>query len=246
MITVRGMKILQRADVLIYTDSLVPEELAAWARPDAAVHRSAAMTLDEIAQIMVDGVRRGQSVARVHTGDPSVFGAILEQMSLLRRAGVDYEIVPGVSSVFAAAAAVGAELTVPELTQTVILTRMEGRTPMPKGEGLRDLARHGCTVALYLSATLAAKAVGEFLAAGWSSDAPVAVVQKATWPDQKVIRTTLGGLVAAMGREHISSHAMILVGWALDPSLPDKGGHQSKLYDRTFSHRYRKGVAPDG
>lgn len=191
---------------------------------------------------MVSHVREGRSVARVHTGDPAVFGAILEQIGLLRRAEVPYEVVPGVSSVFAAAAALGAELTVPELTQTVILTRVGGRTPMPEGEQLRDLAKHHTTLALFLSATLAKKAVDDLLAAGWSPDTPVAVVQKATWPDQLVIRSTLSGLVRAMGDAHVSSHAMILAGWALQPDLALSDGHRSKLYDKTFTHRYRKGV----
>lgn len=242
LITVKGMRILQQADVVIYTDSLVQDELADMASPDAKVYKSASMTLEDIVSIMVKAVGEGHSVARIHTGDPSVFGAILEQVSLLRRASIDYEIVPGVSSVFAAAAIVGAELTVPELTQTVILTRMGGRTPMPEGEQLCDLAHHHSTIALYLSATLASKAVDEFLQAGWSPNTPVAVVHKATWPDQRVIRTTLSGLVRAMGNEHISSHAMILAGWALDTDLPEKGDHKSKLYDKSFTHRFRKGV----
>lgn len=245
LITVKGWRILQRADVVLYTDSLVRDELIGMANPRAVIHKSAGMALEELVAIMVEAVARGQTVARVHTGDPAVFGAVLEQMAALARAGVAYEIVPGVSSVFAAAAALGAELTVPELTQTVILTRMGGRTPMPDREQLRDLARHHCTVALFLSATLAGRAVDEFMDAGWSVATPVAVVQKATWPEQKIIRTTLGGLVRAMGDEHVSSHAMILAGWALDPALHNKEGHQSKLYDRSFTHRYRKGVTAD-
>jgi precorrin-4/cobalt-precorrin-4 C11-methyltransferase len=243
LITVKGLRILQQADVIVYTDSLVPEALIQQAGPHALVYRSAGMDLESIVSLMTQHVRAGRRVARIHTGDPSVFGAILEQMALLREAGVPYEIVPGVSSVFAAAARLGVELTVPELTQTVILTRVEGRTPMPAGERLRDLAAHGTTVVLFLSATLAKKAVDEFLAAGWAPDTPVAVVYKATWPDEQVIRTTLAGLVRAMGDAHISSHALILAGPALDPSLVDRGEHRSKLYDKTFTHRYRKGVA---
>ncbi|MCF8565440.1 precorrin-4 C(11)-methyltransferase [Alicyclobacillus tolerans] len=246
LITVKGMRVLQQADVVIYTDSLVRDELVEFAKPDASVYKSAGMALEDIVNLMVTAVGEGKSVARVHTGDPSVFGAILEQVAMLRKAGVAYEIVPGVSSVFAAAAAVGAELTVPDLTQTVILTRMGGRTPMPQGEQLSGLARHHCTIALYLSATLAKKAVDEFLEAGWDTQTPVAVVHKATWPDQKIIRTTLSGLVRAMGDAHISSHAMILAGWALHPELPEKGDYKSKLYDKSFTHRYRKGeVAVD-
>jgi precorrin-4/cobalt-precorrin-4 C11-methyltransferase len=242
LITVKGMRILQQADVVIYTDSLVREELIELAATHAKVYKSAGMSLEEIVDRMVTHVNAGQSVARVHTGDPSVFGAILEQMSLLHKAGIEYEIIPGVSSVFAAAAAVHAELTVPELTQTVILTRMGGRTPMPDGEQLRDLASHHCTLALYLSATLAKKAVDELLAAGWSPDTPVAVVQKASWPDQKIIRTTISGLVRAMGDAHISKHAMILAGWALDPDLTSRDEYRSRLYDKSFTHGFRKGV----
>lgn len=243
LITVKGLRILEQVDVVMYTDSLVREELLVSARSDAIIYKSAGMALDEMVSIMVRHVREGHSVARLHTGDPAVYGAILEQMALLRKARVPFTIVPGVSSVFAAAAAVEAELTVPDLTQTLILTRMGGRTPMPDGEQLRDLARHHCTIALYLSATLAKRAVDELLGAEWSLDTPVAVVQRATWPDQKIIRTTLAGLVRAMGDAHISSHAMILLGWALDPTLIDKGEHRSKLYDPAFTHRYRKGEA---
>ena len=244
LITVKGMRILQEADVVLYTDSLVREELLTMANVQGEVHPTAGMNLEEMVDIMVESVRSGKSVARVHTGDPAVFGAILEQMALLKTADVEYEIIPGVSSVFAAAAALGAELTVPDLTQTVILTRVEGRTPVPERERLRLLAEHHCTIALYLSATRAKSVVDELLTAGWSDETPVAVVQKATWPEQKIVRTSLQGLVRAMGDEHIFNHAMILAGWALSPELVNRHDLRSKLYDETFTHRYRKGVAP--
>lgn len=242
LITVKGLRILQTADVVIYTDSLVNDELIARAHPDAEVLKSAGMALDEMVDIMVDRVRAGKSVARVHTGDPSVYGAILEQMVLLKQAKVAFTIIPGVSSVFAAAAALQAELTVPELTQTLILTRAEGRTPVPEREKLADLASHHATIALYLSATLTKKVVGELLAAGWSEDTPVAVVQRASWPDEKIVRSTLKSLDADMAANGIRNHAMILAGWALDPSLHDTSEHRSKLYDKEFTHRFRKGV----
>ncbi len=181
LITVKGSRILRTADVVLYTDSLVNDELIATVKPEAQVLQSSGMDLERQVEIMSEAVQAGRSVARVHTGDPAVYGAILEQMVLLKQRGVAYEIVPGVSSVFASAAVLGAELTVPDLTQTVILTRAEGRTPVPDREKLRDLASHHCTVALFLSATLAKKVVVEFLAAGWSEDTPVAVVQRATW-----------------------------------------------------------------
>lgn len=243
LITVRGLRLLQEADVVMYTDSLVSEELISQAKPDAEVLKSAGMNLEEMVEIMADRIQRGKMVARVHTGDPAVFGAIMEQVALLKRSGVEYEIVPGVSSVFASAAAVGAELTIPELTQTVILTRAEGRTPVPELEKLKDLASHHCTIALFLSATLTKKVVKEFQQAGWSDETPVAVVQRATWPDQVIVRTTLAHLDEDMRRNGIRSHAMILAGWALDPNIHEKDEYRSKLYDAAFTHGYRKGVS---
>jgi precorrin-4/cobalt-precorrin-4 C11-methyltransferase len=243
LITVRGLNLLQAADVVMYTDSLVSEELIYQAKPDAEVLKSAGMNLEEMVEIMADRIQQGKMVARVHTGDPAVFGAIMEQVALLKRSGIEYEVVPGVSSVFASAAAIGAELTIPELTQTVILTRAEGRTPVPELEKLKDLASHHCTVALFLSATLTKKVVKEFQAAGWSDETPVAVVQRATWPDQVIVRTTLANLDEDMRRNGIRSHAMILAGWALDPNIHDKDEYRSKLYDSKFTHGYRKGVS---
>lgn len=242
LITVKGLRILEQADVVLYTDSLVQDALMEKTKKSAKVVKTSGLTLDEMVDIMVEGVRSGKSIARVHTGDPAIFGAIQEQMALLHKADVEYEIVPGVSSVFAAAAVLGTELTVPNLTQTVILTRVEGRTPVPEKEKLRNLAEHHCTVALYLSTVQAKKAVSEFYQAGWLPNTPVAVVQRATWPDQKVIRTTLENLVRDMGSAHISTHAMILAGWALEPKLQERDEYRSKLYDKTFTHRYRKGV----
>ncbi|WP_232695660.1 precorrin-4 C(11)-methyltransferase [Brevibacillus daliensis] len=245
LITVKGLSILQKADVVLYTDSLVNEELINRAKPEAEVIKSAGLALDEMVEIMIAKVREGKSVARVHTGDPSVYGAILEQMVLLKKAEVPFTIVPGVSSVFAAAAALQAELTVPDLTQTLILTRAEGRTPVPEREQLQDLARHHSTIALYLSSTLTKKVVKEFLAAGWSEETPVAVVQRASWPDQKIVRTTLMNLDRDMAANGIRSQAMILAGWALDPELHDHSMHRSKLYDASFTHRFRKGVTKE-
>lgn len=243
LITVKGLKLLQQADVVLYTDSLVSGELAAKAKPGAEILQSSGMALEEMVELMVDRVRQGKTVVRLHTGDPSVYGATMEQIALLKQAGIDVEIVPGVSSVFAAAAALGAELTIPELTQTLILTRAEGRTPVPEREKLRALAEHHCTIALFLSATLTKKVVRELTEAGWSEDTPVAVVQRASWPDQVIVRTTLKHLDEEMGKHGIRSHAMILAGWALDPAIHEKSGqHRSKLYDKTFTHGYRKGV----
>lgn len=244
LITVKGLKLLKEADVILYTDSLVNDELVAAAKPDAEVLQSSGMALEEMAALMIERINQGKKVVRLHTGDPSVYGAIMEQIVILKEAGIETEIIPGVSSVFAAAAAVGAELTIPDLTQTLILTRAEGRTPVPEREKLRDLASHHCTLALFLSATLSKKVVRELTEAGWSMDTPVAVVQRASWPDQRIVHTTLQHLDEQMGKLGIRSHAMILAGWALDPQIHERGGYRSKLYDKTFTHGYRKGVTP--
>ncbi|WP_328699891.1 precorrin-4 C(11)-methyltransferase [Chengkuizengella marina] len=241
LITVKGLKLLQQADVVLYTDSLVSEELTSKANSEAEVIKSSGMALDEMVDLMVNKVKQGNMLVRLHTGDPAMFGATMEQMALLKKEGIECEIIPGVSSVFASAAVVGAELTIPELTQTLILTRAEGRTPVPELEQLKDLASHHSTIALFLSATLTKKVTKEFIAAGWSEHTPVAVVQRATWPDQKIVRTTIENLDKDMRENGIRAHAMILAGWALDPNIHEKE-YRSKLYDKEFTHGYRKGV----
>lgn len=242
LITVKGLHILQTADVVMYTDSLVNDALIAKAKPDAEIIRTAGMHLEEMVAVMVERVQAGKIVVRMHTGDPAMYGATMEQVALLKREGIGYEVIPGVSSVFAGAAAIGAELTIPDLTQTLILTRAEGRTPVPEFEKLRDLASHHCTIALFLSATLTKKIVKELQSAGWRDDTPVAVIQRASWPDQKIVRTTLVELDEAMRVNGIRKHAMILAGWALDPNIHDKDEYRSKLYDASFTHGFRKGV----
>lgn len=241
LITVKGLKIIEEADVVMYADSLVNEQLINKSKPDAEVLKTAGMHLQEMVDLMVARVKEGKKVVRVHTGDPAVYGAIMEQMALIKQENIEVEIIPGVSSVFASAARVGAELTIPDLTQTVILTRAEGRTPVPEFEQLKDLAKHHCTVALFLSATLTKKIVSEFQAAGWSEQTPVAVVYKATWPDEVIVRTTLANLDQDLKANGIRQQAMILAGWALDKNIHEKE-YRSKLYDKTFTHGFRKGV----
>ncbi|WP_078553019.1 precorrin-4 C(11)-methyltransferase [Bacillus alkalicellulosilyticus] len=241
LITVKGDTILRQADVILYTDSLVNPELMERAKTEALVLKSAGMNLEQLVETMEMHIREGKSVARVHTGDPAVYGAIYEQMKILKARGIEYEIIPGVSSVFAAAAAAQVELTIPELTQTVILTRAEGRTPMPEREQLKDLASHHCSVALFLSATLIKKVVREFYEAGWSPEDAVVVVYKASWPDQKIVRTTLGELDDAMRQEGIRKQAMVIISKAADLRLLEEGDFTSKLYDKSFTHGYRKG-----
>ncbi len=245
LLTVKGQRIIQGADLIIYTDSLVNPEIASLAKVGAQVEKSAGMVLEDMVALMITAAKEGKTVARVHTGDPSVFGAVLEQAVALRKAGVDYEIVPGVSSMFAAAAALGAELTVPELSQTVIVTRMEGRTPVPPGEKLRDLAAHQATIVLFLSITLLGNVVRELLAGGYSKDTPINVVYKATWPDQVIVSGTLEDIAEKVREARINSQSIIIVGKVLHPSVIEGDeDHRSKLYDESFTHSYRKGREP--
>ncbi|WP_203362746.1 precorrin-4 C(11)-methyltransferase [Bacillus sp. REN10] len=241
LITVRGQNLLKEADVILYADSLVSEEHFNIAKPGAEILKTAGMHLEEMVEVMKQRLAEGKKVVRLHTGDPAVYGAIMEQMTLLKEAGVEIEIVPGVSSVFAAAASAQAELTIPDLTQTVILTRAEGRTPVPEREQLAKLAEHHCTIAFFLSATLTKKVMKELVSAGWAPETPVAVVYKATWPDEKIVRTTIEKLDEDMRVNGIRKQAMILAGWALDPNIHEKD-FRSKLYDKEFTHGFRRGV----
>lgn len=241
LITVKGKKIINEADVVIFTDSLVSEALLSEAKSGVEIIKSSGMTLEEVIAKIDESLKNNKKTVRLHTGDPSVFGAINEQIILLRQKGYDCEVIPGVSSVFAAAAAVQAELTIPELTQTVILTRTEGRTPVPEKENLKSLAMHHCTLAIFLSATLAQKVSSELSEAGWAEDTPVVIVYKASWPDQKIIKTTVKELPQAFRDNGIKSQTMILAGKALRHTDhgPDEPA-RSKLYDKDFSHQFRK------
>lgn len=241
LVTVKGRRLLDQADYVLYTGSLVPEGMFAGIR--ATVEDSKGLDLDEIERRLVRHARAGRRVVRAHTGDPTVYAAIHEQMVRLERAGIPWEIVPGVTSALAAAAALGVELTIPELTQTVILTRVEGRTPMPAGETLADLAGHG-TLCLYLSAALTDRLARELVAAGLPEATPVAVVQYASMPAQRVLRGTLGTLAERVRQEKVRDQAVILVGPALDPALKHQGGHESRLYASDFSHRFRRASVP--
>lgn len=237
LITVRGAELVEQCPVVLYTGSLVPQAVIARARPDARVLDSSSMTLEQIIDVLKQAHAADQDVARVHTGDPSIFGSTAEQIRRLVELGIPYEIIPGVSSFTAAAAVLGKELTLPELSQTVIVTRAEGRTLMPEGEKLEDLARHRATLALFLSAGLIRDVV-EKLLPSYGPDCPVAVVQKATWPDQKVVRGTLADIGDKVRAERINATAMILVGEVLEA----KDFANSRLYDPTFTHRFRKGT----
>lgn len=239
LITVRGRDIIARADLILYADSLVDEAVpAAYARPTARVVGSAGLDLERVVALMVETARAGGVVARVHTGDPSLYGAIHEQMAALDEQGVPYEIVPGVTAAFAAAARLGVELTVPEVTQTLIVSRVAGRTPVPPGEALRDLAVHGASLALYLSVAQIEQVVAELLAGGaYTPDTPVAVVYRATWPDEQVITGTLAEIAPQVREAGFARHALILVGPALRAARP---ATRSRLYAPEFAHGYRR------
>ncbi len=238
LITLRGERLLREAGCIIYAGSLVNPELLALARPGARILDSARMTLEEIIAAMLAAEAAGETTVRLHTGDPSLYGAVREQMDRLAAAGVPFAVVPGVSSFSAAAAALAAEYTAPGLSQSLVITRMAGRTPVPERESIPRLAAHGASMAVFLSAGMLAELQSQLLAGGaYTEETPAAIVYKASWPEEKTLRCTLGAL-ARTGAEHgISKTALVLVGDFLGG-----GGERSKLYDPQFSTAFRKGV----
>lgn len=246
LITVKGRDLIAGAGAILYAGSLVSQAAVRWAPPHCDIADSKGMTLEQITGWLVIKARAHATVVRLQTGDPTLYGALIEMLQPLDAAGVETGVVPGVSSAMAAAAAASESLTLPEVTQTVILTRIAGRTPMPEGESLRDLAQHHCTLCLFLSITLLHKVKQELLAAGWSADAPVLVVHKASWPgEEKILRGTLADIRDKCRAAKITSQAMIIVSPALGarqwPTLA-----KSKLYDATFTHRFRRASAVEG
>lgn len=238
LLTLKGKRIIEQADVIIYADSLIDPRVCSFARRDAEIHGSAPLTLDEITKIILSAVKRGNTVARLQSGDPSIYGAIAEQVAVLEEHGIEYEVIPGVSSLFAAAASLKTELTVPDVSQTVIITRMEGRTSVPEGESLRNLAAHQATLAVFLSLGMIEKVVQELLEGGYPSETPVAVVYKASWEDEIVLRATLEDVTERVRALGVKRQALILVGNVLDPK---REGCRSRLYNKNFSHGYRQG-----
>ena len=238
LITLRGKNIIDSADCIIYAGSLVNADLFTMSQAD--LYDSSGLNLDEIIELIKAGVEQGGVVARVHTGDPSLYGAIREQMVRLESLNIDFEMIPGVSSAFGAAAALGAELTLPELTQTVIITRKAGRTPVPDTERLDLLASHGSTMMIFLSVGMIDGVVEDLLKGAYTSTTPVSVVQRATWPDEKIISGTLGTIAERVRREGINKTAMICVGPVFGKSALLA---ESKLYDKHFSHGTRKSIS---
>lgn len=241
LLTLKGRDLIARAGAILYAGSLVSEAATRWAPPGCEIIDSKDMTLEQITEWLIAKAQTHDTVVRLQTGDPSLYGALIEMLQPLDAANIESGVVPGVSSAMASAAAAMESLTLPEVTQTVIFTRMEGRTPMPEGESLEELAQHRCTICLFLSITLLNKVKTELLAAGWAEDAPVLVVHKASWPnEEKIIRGTLADIRERCREEKINSQAMIIVSPALGarhwPELK-----KSKLYDASFTHRFRKG-----
>ena len=235
LITVRGQRLLSQADLIIYAGSLVNPALLEGAKPGCQVMDSARMTLEEVLEAMLEAERTGRMTVRLHTGDPCVYGAHREQMDELDRLGLAYEVCPGVSSFCGAAAALKVEYTLPNVSQSVILTRMEGRTPVPEKEQIESFAAHGATMVIFLSAGQLARLSERLIAGGYAPDTPAAIVYKATWPDEKVVRTTVADLAEAGAREGITKTALITVGGFLGTEY-----ERSKLYDPTFTTEFRE------
>lgn len=239
LITVKGLKALQQADLVVHAGSLVNPALLDELKPGAEAFDSAPLNLEETNRLLVDGARAGKKVVRLHTGDPALYGAIQEQMALLDAEALSYAVIPGVTAAFAAAAELCQELTLPEVSQTLILTRAEGRTPVPESEQLRKIAAIGGTICLYLSVGMMEKVVGQLLAGGvFTSATPVRVIYRASWPDQKIVSGSLADIAAKVQLAGITRQALVLVGEAL--AAREKGVmKKSKLYDADFSHGYR-------
>jgi precorrin-4 C11-methyltransferase len=245
LLTLKAKRIIDDADVIIYADSLVPEGIAGFAKPGARVYGSKEMALPEIMEVTLQAVSEGKTVARIQSGDPSLYGATLEQMRILEARQVDYEIIPGVSAAFAAAAVLKTELTVPEVSQTIIFTRTEGRVAMPPKEQLQDLAAHGCSLVIFLSVTRMTKVVRELRSAGYTRETPVAVVYRVGWPEETVIRGTLADIAAKVRESKINRQALVMVGEAMNPDLrspeyvEQQGAAVSHLYSDTYTHLFR-------
>ena len=243
LITVKGRKLLEQAGAILFAGSLVDQSATLYAPAGCAIRDSKDMTLDEMTAWLLEQASRNATVVRLQTGDPGLYGALIEMTRPLTAAGVEWAVVPGVSSAMASMAAAGETLTLPEVTQTVILTRVAGRTPMPEGEDLESLASHHCTLCIYLSITLLHEVQRALRAAGWSDDAPMLVVQKASWPGQeKIVRGTLADIKQKCQAQKIGSQAMIVASPTLGAADWEDLA-RSKLYDPAFTHRFRRGVA---
>lgn len=237
LITVRGQRYLQEADVIVYAGSLVNPGLLKGKKKSREVYNSAVMTLEEVLEVMIRAEREGKQVVRLHTGDPCLYGAIREQMDALDAEGIAYEYCPGVSSFCGAAAALNAEYTLPGISQSVVITRMAGRTPVPERESIRSFASHQATMVIFLSTGMLPALQEELLAGGYAKDTPAAIVYKATWPDEKVCRCTVESLAKTAEEEKITKTALIVVGRTLDGEY-----ERSELYNPAFTTEFRQGT----
>lgn len=238
LITLRGARLLGEADVVIYAGSLVNPELLTLTKPGCELHDSAKLTLEEVIALVEAAERMGKTTVRLHTGDPSIYGAVREQFDELAKRGIAFDVCPGVSSFCGAAAALRAEYTLPNVSQTVIITRAAGRTPVPERESIRSLAAHGATMVLFLSTALTETLQGELLAGGYAAETPAAIVYKATWPEEKIFRCTVGTLHETAEKNGLRKTALIVVGGCLGEEYL-----RSMLYHPDFTTEYRKGNA---
>lgn len=236
LITLRGYRLLQEADVIIYAGSLVNPKLLDYKKEDCKVYNSAYMNLEEVIQVMMDAERNGFMTVRLHTGDPSIYGAIREQIDKLKKLKIDFDVCPGVSSFCGAAASLNLEYTLPNVSQTVIITRMAGRTPVPEKEEIKKLASHQATMVIFLSTGMLEELSKELIEGGYYSDTPAAICYKATWPEEKKLHCTVGTLAMTAKKENITKTALIIVGNVLGDTYD-----YSKLYDATFTTEYRTG-----
>ena len=237
LITVRGKDLLEKADVIIYAGSLVNPQLLDYAREGSQIYNSAKMTLEEVLHLICEEERKGKNIVRLHTGDPCLYGAIREQMDVLDREGISYDYCPGVSSFCGAAAALNLEYTLPDVAQSVIITRMEGRTPVPEKESIQSFASHQTTMVIFLSAGMLKELSRRLVEGGYTENTPAAIVYKATWEDEKSFLCTVGTLAETAEENHITKTALILVGDVIGA----RNYQRSKLYDPSFTTEYRKG-----
>lgn len=235
LITVRGARLLSEADVVIYAGSLVNPELLSYTKDGCAIHNSAEMTLEEVLAVIEKAEAEGKTTVRLHTGDSSIYGAVREQFDALDKMGVDYDVCPGVSAFCGAAASLKAEYTLPDVSQTVIITRTAGRTPVPERESIASLAGHQSTMVLFLSTKLTEKLQRELLSGGYPGSTPVAIVYKATWPDEKIFRCTVDTLHRTVQDNGLTKTSLIIVGGCMGDKY-----ERSRLYDPGFSTEYRE------
>ena len=236
LITVRGKTLLEEADVIIYAGSLVNPQLLAWAKKDCEIYNSAKMTLEEVLQVMKEAEDKGQMTVRLHTGDPSLYGAIREQMDVLDAWGISYDYCPGVSSFCGAASALNLEYTLPDVSQSVIITRMAGRTPVPSKESIESFAAHQATMVVFLSTGMLEELSERLIAGGYTSDTPAAIVYKATWEDEKKYVCTVGTLAETAKKHNITKTALMIIGDVVEHS----NYQRSKLYDPGFTTEFRE------